>query len=119
MEKKSGDAAGGQIRAAQRGGVVQKSSAQQVIVNSAVMPVAIAHPTESRLLDKSRQHLVKAAEDNRMRLPPELQPVAPRLAVGRYSHAKQSHEEGCVHAAPPGLARYTARCTPNCPYRLR
>lgn len=46
------------IEAARRGGVVQKSSTQQVIVDTIVMPKAIAHSTDSRLLDKSRQHLV-------------------------------------------------------------
>lgn len=56
------------IDAAHRGGVVRSSSMQQVIVDTAVMPKAIAHPTDSRLLDKSRTHLVKAAEDNGLQL---------------------------------------------------
>ncbi len=52
------------IEAAWCGGVVQKVNAQRVIVDTTVMPKAIAHPTDSRLLNKSRQHLVKAAKDN-------------------------------------------------------
>ncbi|MFT3721024.1 IS5 family transposase [Pseudorhodoferax sp.] len=79
------------IEAARRGGVIHKSSAQQVIVGTTVMPKAIAHPSDSRLLDKSRQHLVKAAEDNGLRLRQNDNRVAPRLAaqIGHYAHAKQ------------------------------
>lgn len=39
------------------------SSVDRVIVDTTVMPKAIAHPTDSRLLEKSRQHLVKVAEE--------------------------------------------------------
>jgi len=79
------------IDAARRGGVIQKRSVQQVIVDTTVMPKAIAHPTDSRLLDRSRQHLVKVAEDNGLRLRQNYNRVAPRLAsqIGRYAHAKQ------------------------------
>jgi len=79
------------IDAARRGGVIQKASVQQVIVDTTVMPKAIAHPTDSRLLDRSRQHLVRAAEDNGLRLRQNYNRVAPRLAaqIGRYAHAKQ------------------------------
>lgn len=54
------------------------------------MPKAIAHPTDSRLLDKSRQHL-KAAEDNGLQLRQNYNRAAPRLAaqIGHYAHAKQ------------------------------
>ena len=79
------------IDAARRGGVIHKASAQQVIVDTTVMPKAIAYPTDSRLLDKSRQHLVKAAKDNGLKLRQNYNRVAPRLAtqIGRYAHAKQ------------------------------
>jgi len=79
------------IDAAHRGGAVRSSSMQQVIVDTTVMPKAIAHPTDSRLLDKSRKHLVKAAEDNGLQLRQNYNRVAPRLAaqIGRYAHAKQ------------------------------
>lgn len=50
------------IKAARRGDVIQKSSAQRVIIDTTVMLKAIAHPTDSRLLDKNRQHLVKATQ---------------------------------------------------------
>jgi len=79
------------IEAARRGGVVKASSADRVIVDTPVMPKAIAHPTDSRLLERSRQHLVKVAQEHGMALPPELRRTAPRLAaqIGRYAHAKQ------------------------------
>lgn len=56
------------IDAAQCGSVINHSSAQQVIVDTTVMPKAIAYRTDSRLLDKNRQHLVKAAEEHGLRL---------------------------------------------------
>ncbi len=79
------------IEAARRGGVIRKASLQQVMVDTTVMPKAIAHPTDSRLLDKSRQHRVKAAEDNGLRLRQHYNRVAPRLAaqIGGYAHARQ------------------------------
>ena len=69
------------IDAARRGSVMQKSNTQRVIVGSTVMPKALAHPTDSRLLDRSRRHLVKAAEDNCLQLRQNYNRVAPRLAV--------------------------------------
>ena len=79
------------IDAARRGGVIQKSSTQQVIVDTTVMPKAIAHPTDSRLLEKSRQHLVKLAGEHGIELRQNYNRQAPRMAaqVGRYAHAKQ------------------------------
>ena len=79
------------IDAARRAGVIRKASAQQVIVDTTVMPKAIAHPTDSCLLDKSRQHLVKAAQEHGLQLRQNYNRVAPRLAaqIGRYVHAKQ------------------------------
>ena len=93
--------------AARRGGVIQKASTQQVIVDTTVMPKAIAHP-DSRLLDKSRQHLVKVAEDNGLRLRQNYNRVAPRLAaqIARYAHAKQFK---CSHASMLPLHRPITR----------
>jgi IS5 family transposase len=56
------------IDAARRCRAIRKTSAQQVIVDTTVMPKAIAHPTDSRLLDKSRQHLVKVVEEHGLSL---------------------------------------------------
>ncbi len=79
------------IDAARRGGMLKASSLDKIIVDTTVMPKAIAHPTDSRLLEKSRQHLVKLADENGMELRQNYNREAPRLAaqVGRYAHAKQ------------------------------
>ena len=79
------------IEAARRGGLVKASSVERVIVDTTVMPKAIAHPTDSRLLEKSRQHLVKAAEEHGLHLRQNYNRTALRLAAqtGRYAHAKQ------------------------------
>jgi IS5 family transposase len=79
------------IDAARRGKVIKAASVACVIVDSTVMPKAIAHPTDSRLLEKSRQHLVKAAAEHGITLRQNYNRTAPRLAaqIGRYAHAKQ------------------------------
>ncbi|MFY9512519.1 MAG: IS5 family transposase [Rubrivivax sp.] len=79
------------IDAARLGGVIKKASVQQVIVDTTVMPKAVAYPTDSRLLDRSRQHLVKAAQAHGMKLRQNYNRVAPRMSaqVGRYAHARQ------------------------------
>jgi IS5 family transposase len=79
------------IDAARKTGMMKASSVDRVIVDTTVMPKAIAHPTDSRLLEKSRQHLVKLAQDNDISLRQNYNREAPRLAtqVGRYAHAKQ------------------------------
>jgi IS5 family transposase len=71
--------------------MMKASSVDRVIVDTTVMPKAVAHPTDSRLLEKSRQHLVKLATDNNIALRQNYNREAPRLAaqVGRYAHAKQ------------------------------
>jgi len=79
------------IDAARKIGMMKASSVDRVIVDTAVMPKAIAHPTDSRLMEKSRQHWVKLAQDNDISLRENYNREAPRLAtqVGRYAHAKQ------------------------------
>ena len=79
------------INAARTIGMMKASSVDRVIVDTTVMPKAIAHPTDSRLLEKSRQHLVRLATDNNIALRQNYNREAPRLAaqVGRYAHAKQ------------------------------
>ena len=79
------------IDAARAAGLIKKSSLDKVIVDTTVMPKAIAHPTDSRLLEKSRQHLVKLAGEHGIELRQNYNRQAPRMAaqVGRYAHAKQ------------------------------
>lgn len=79
------------IEAARAAGLIKKSSLDKVIVDTTVMPKAIAHPTDSRLLEKSRQHLVKLAGEHGIELRQNYNRQAPRMAaqIGRYAHAKQ------------------------------
>jgi IS5 family transposase len=79
------------IEAARAAGLIKRASLDKVIVDTTVMPKAIAHPTDSRLLERSRQHMVKFAQDNGLKLRQNYNREAPRLTtqVGRYAHAKQ------------------------------
>lgn len=62
------------IAAGQHSGAVRQSSLKNVIVDTTVLPKAVAHSTDSRLLERSRKHLAKAASECGIKLPPELQP---------------------------------------------
>ena len=79
------------MEAAKRGQVVKSASLKQVIVDTTVMEKAIAHPTDSRLLERCREQLVKAATQHGLVLRQNYNREAPRLAsqIGRYAHAKQ------------------------------
>jgi transposase, IS5 family len=79
------------IDAAKRAGVIRASSAKRVVVDTTVMPRAIAHPTDSRLLERCREHLVKAAASHGLKLRQNYNREAARLAgqISRYAHAKQ------------------------------
>lgn len=79
------------IEAAKRAGVIKASSVKRVIVDTTVMQKAIAHPTDSRLLERCREHLVKAAARHGLKLRQNYNREAPRLAsqIGRYARAKQ------------------------------
>lgn len=79
------------IEAARAGGLIKKSSLAKVLVDTTVMPKAIAHPTDSALLEKSRQHLVRFADEHQLQLRQNYNRQAPRMAaqVGRYAHARQ------------------------------
>jgi IS5 family transposase len=71
--------------------MLRASSFNRIIVDTTVMPKAIAHPTDSRLLERSREHLVKFAVKHNLSLRQNYNREAPRLALmaGRYAHAKQ------------------------------
>ena len=79
------------IEAAKRAAVIKPASIERVIVDTTVMEKAIAPPTDSRLLERSRVHLVKAAKECGLTLRQNYNREGPRLAlqVGRYAHAKQ------------------------------
>jgi len=76
---------------AKRASVIKASSVKRVFVDTTVMPKVIAHPTDSRLLERCREHLVKAAARHELKLRQNYNREAPRLArqIGRYAHAKQ------------------------------
>lgn len=79
------------IKAAESTQLVKRQSFQKVIVDSTVQEKAIAHPTDSKLLERVRQHLVKLAAEAGLTLRQNYNREAPRLSaqVGRYAHAKQ------------------------------
>jgi IS5 family transposase len=62
-----------------------------VIVDTTVMEKALAHPTDSRLLERCREHLVKAAARHGLKLRQNYNRETPQLAsqISRYAHAKQ------------------------------
>ncbi|MGF6995067.1 IS5 family transposase [Paraburkholderia sp. GAS32] len=79
------------IEAAKRGGVIKAASVKRVIVDTTVMEKAIAHPTDSRLLERCREHRVKAAARHGLKQRQNYNREAPRLGlqIGSYAHAKQ------------------------------
>ena len=71
--------------------MVKAKSFEKIIIDTTVMEKAVAFPTDSRLLERGRQHLVKLAGALGITLRQNYNREAPRLAaqVGRYAHAKQ------------------------------
>lgn len=71
--------------------VVKERSLDRVIVDTTVIPKAIAHPTDSALLETARQQMVAFANEHNLALRQNYNKEAPRLAiqVGRYAHARQ------------------------------
>lgn len=79
------------IEAAKSGGVIKRQSLDTVVLDTTVQPKAIAHPTDSRLLNRARQQLVEAAQDAGIELRQSYARVgkAAEHQAGRYAHAKQ------------------------------
>ena len=79
------------IEAARRGKVVKEKSFDKIIVDTTVMEKAIAYPTDSRLFERARQHLVKLAGLLGIKLRQNYNRQAPYLTlkIGRYAHARQ------------------------------
>jgi IS5 family transposase len=67
-----------------------------VVVDSTVQPKAIAHPTDSKLLETARQKLVEAAKDAGIDLKQTFAKEGRllRFKAGRYAHAKQFKRMG-------------------------
>jgi IS5 family transposase len=79
------------IDAAERTGVINASSAKRVFVDTTVTPKANAHPVDSRLLERRRDHLVKAAARKglKLRRNHNREALGLGLQMGRYAHAKR------------------------------
>jgi transposase, IS5 family len=79
------------IEAAKRGRVIKRTSLDTVVLDTTVQPKAIAHPTDSRLLNKAREQLVDAATDAGITLRQSYARVgkAAEHQAGRYAHARQ------------------------------
>lgn len=75
----------------------------RVIVDTTVMPKAIAHLTDIRLMEKRRQHLVKAAKEYGLRLRQNYNRIAPRLTthIRRYAHSKLIARAGSSQGEGP------------------
>ena len=79
------------IEAARKAKIVKEKSFDKVIVDTTVMEKAVAYPTDSKLLEKGRQHLVKLADELKIELRQNYNRIFPRKVckVGRYAHARQ------------------------------
>lgn len=79
------------IEAAGQAGVIKRRSLEHVVLDTTVQPKAIAHPTDSRLLNRCREQLVQAAQDAGIALRQSYARVGQQAQVmaGRYAHAKQ------------------------------
>lgn len=71
--------------------LIKPQDLTRVIVDSTVQEKAIAHPTDSRLLEVARTKLVEAAKDAGIRLKQTFAKEGPELSrkAGRYAHARQ------------------------------
>lgn len=79
------------IEAARKGGVIKRSSLDAVVLDTTVQPKAIAHPTDSRLLNRAREQLAEAARGAGIVLRQSYARVgkAAEHQARRYAHAKQ------------------------------
>ena len=79
------------IEAAKRSGTIKAASLSTIVVDTTVQLKAIAHPTDSRLLNRAREQLVDEAKAKGIELRQSYARIGPRaeLQAGRYAHAKQ------------------------------
>ncbi len=72
-------------------GLIERTAMQSVIVDSTVQAKAVAHPTDSRLLEVARQKIACAAKAHGIALKQSYAKEGRELArkAGRYAHAKQ------------------------------
>lgn len=79
------------IESARKAGVIKCSSVETVVLDTTVQPSAIAHPTDSQLLNRAREQLVGAVQKSSVMLLQSYARVVPatELQARRYAHAKQ------------------------------
>ncbi|MDE3123754.1 MAG: IS5 family transposase [Paracoccaceae bacterium] len=96
------------IEAGRKSGTVDDGSLSRVAVDTTVMEKNIAHPTDARLYEKARHHLVALAVEAGIELRQTYNRLAPPLAVqvGRYAHARQFRR---MRKALKKLKGYTGR----------
>jgi IS5 family transposase len=83
------------IYVARKVSMMKALSVDRVIVDTTVLPKAIVHPTDIRLLDRSRQHFVKLTKGHDITLRQNYNFESPGLAtqVGYHINAKQYPDE--------------------------
>lgn len=92
IKKKGMDALLKQILAVGlKAGAVKESSLKRVSVDTTVQPKAISHPTDAKLLNRSRERLVRLAQQLQVDLRQSYRRKGPQavLKSGRYAHARQ------------------------------
>jgi IS5 family transposase len=79
------------IEAAKRSGTIKAASLSTIVVDTTVQPKAIAHPTDSRLLNRAREQLAEEAQAHGIELRQSYARLGPRAEqqAGRYAHARQ------------------------------
>lgn len=79
------------IRTACKTKTVDPKDMEKVIADTTVMEKNIAYPTDTKLLNRAREHLVSLAFKYGVKLRQSYERVGPRTALkaGRYAHAKQ------------------------------
>ena len=89
-------------------GAVKPTSLKRVSVDTTVQPKAIAHPTDARLLNRSRERLVRLARKQSVTLRQSYRRKGPQavLKAGRYAHARQTRR---MHKQVKRLRTYLGR----------
>jgi len=84
------------IEAAKTAGLIKRRSLDVIVLDTTVQPKAIAHPTDSRLLDRARAQLVDEAKKAGIALRQSYSRVGKQAQrqAGRYAHAKQYKRMG-------------------------
>ena len=101
------------VECAVKFGVVERKDLETVIVDTTVQPKDIAYPTDSKLINKSRQRLVALCTTHGITLRQNYNLVSKKLlrAIGGYLHAKQMKR---ARRAMKQLKTYVGRVVRDC-----